>query len=70
MEAKHGARYIGAGNFWNGIPARDLSPDEWNAIDGETQKALVEAKIFEVDSTSTGKAKRATAESGDATATK
>ena len=43
-----GAKYIGGGDFLNGVPARDMSADEWEALDPEQQKQAVKLGLFEV----------------------
>lgn len=32
--------------FWQGIPARDLTPDEWNAIADEVKKDLLSLGLY------------------------
>ncbi len=42
------ARYTGNGEFYNGIPARDLSAEEYAAL-SEEQKALVDSgRVYEI----------------------
>lgn len=48
--ASTGARYVG-GDYWPGIPARDLTPAEWAAIDPETRARLIELGLYVVDNT-------------------
>ena len=38
--------YNSAAGFWQGVPARDLTPDEWTAIDAETRKTLVTLGLY------------------------
>ena len=45
MKQKDGLRYVGAGAFLVGVPARDLEPDEVEAYGGE--KALLASKLYE-----------------------
>ena len=41
-------RYIGSDDeFITGIPARDLTPDEWRALTDEQRRAAVESKLYE-----------------------
>lgn len=46
MEIK--ARYIGAGEFWNGIPARDLSNEDYAALTEEQRRLVDSGKLYEV----------------------
>ncbi len=41
-------KYIGKGSFVQGIPARDLTKDEWDAFSKERQKSLVNAGLYKV----------------------
>jgi hypothetical protein len=36
------------GSFIPGVPARDLTPDEWAALDKETQKLCLTSKLYAV----------------------
>lgn len=40
-------RYIGNGNRWPTVPARDLSADEWAALDAEMQALVISLKLYE-----------------------
>ena len=40
----------GAPQFVFGVPARSLTPDEWDALDAETQDAVRAAPFYEVRS--------------------
>ncbi len=46
---KFSAVYIGGGAFIQGIPARDLSKKEWDALSKEKQQALKDQGIVEVN---------------------
>ena len=39
-------KYIGNGNYYQGIPARDLSADEWKAIPRRKRKVLVDLGLY------------------------
>ncbi len=39
------ARYTGAGRFYDGVPARDLSPEEYAAL-SEEQRRLVDSGVI------------------------
>ena len=39
-------KYIGNGSYYQGIPARDLSDDEWKAIGRHKRKRLVELGLY------------------------
>lgn len=39
-------KYIGNGNYYQGIPARDLTEDEWEAISRRKRKRLVELGLY------------------------
>ena len=39
-------KYTGNGNYYQGIPARDLSEDEWKAIGKRKQKTLVDLGLY------------------------
>lgn len=41
-------RYIGDGNFLTGIPARDLSLEEWGELSGVIQVALIGQGLYEL----------------------
>ncbi len=45
---KFSAVYIGGGAFIQGIPARDLSKKEWDALSKAKRDALISAGIMEV----------------------
>ena len=40
-------RYIGNGDRWPTVPARDLTAEEWQAIDAETQALVMRLKLYE-----------------------
>lgn len=46
MEIK--ARYIGAGNYYNGIPARDLTDSEYAALSPEQKRLVDSSKLYEL----------------------
>lgn len=46
--APSGVHYIGAGRWLNGIPARDMSADEWGAIDPELRAQALALGLYEV----------------------
>ncbi len=35
--------------YWQGVPARDLTQDEWQALPKELQKHLVEIGMYKVE---------------------
>ena len=39
-------KYIGNGSYYQGIPARDLTEDEWQAIPRRKRKRLVELGLY------------------------
>jgi hypothetical protein len=45
--ADSGVRYVGDGAFIQGVPARDLTAEEWAAVPSELQTMAVAARIFE-----------------------
>lgn len=53
--------FIGGDSYLPGVPARDLSDDEWNALPAETQEAADRLKLY-------AKAKADPAEKSDAPA--
>lgn len=42
------ARYVGAGSYWPGVPARDLTVDEWAALSAETKEIVLHNKLYRV----------------------
>lgn len=44
-----GARYVGDGNYILGVPARDLTAGEWDALPEERRRVCLAAGVFEVD---------------------
>lgn len=40
-------RYIGDGAFWPGIPARDLTREEWDALEPEHREQILAHKLYE-----------------------
>ena len=40
-------RYIGNGAYLVGVPARDLTVDEWAALDDETRATALALKLYE-----------------------
>jgi len=42
------AVYVGGGKFINGIPARDLTADEWASFSSEERDYFVKLGIYEV----------------------
>jgi hypothetical protein len=43
-QAHSGAKYVGDGSFMVGIPQRDLSQAEWDAVTPDIQDALIDRK--------------------------
>jgi hypothetical protein len=43
------ALYIGEGAYWQGIPARDLTDDEWQALPADTRKLLLDLGLYQAD---------------------
>lgn len=41
-------RYIGAGEFVQGVPARDLTRVEWDALDTDTQALVLALGLYEL----------------------
>lgn len=41
-------RYIGGGDFLHGVPARDLTRAEWDAIDTDTQALALALGLYEL----------------------
>lgn len=41
-------RYIGAGEFYQGIPARDLTDADWAQLSQEQQTAVANSPLYEV----------------------
>ena len=60
MAKRQGAKYIGNGHFWPGVPARDLENGEWEAIDEVIRQALLEFKLYSI-----GKPKKSKSEKED-----
>jgi len=42
------AIYVGAGRFILGVPARDLTAQEWDALPPETQELAMREKIYQI----------------------
>lgn len=40
-------RYVGNGDHFSGIPARDLTKDDVDGLDSETKKALTKSGVYE-----------------------
>lgn len=40
-------RYIGGGAYLLGVPARDLEPEEWDALGPELQAVALERHLYE-----------------------
>ena len=47
IQTQTGATYIGGGNFVEGVPARDLTPSEWGALDVNTQALLKDLNLYQ-----------------------
>ena len=46
---KYFARFLGGDQrFWNGVPAKDLTEEQWNKIDEELQDTLLQIKLYEL----------------------
>lgn len=39
-------KYIGAGEFYNGIPARDLNENDWLALTDEQKKLVRQSRLY------------------------
>jgi hypothetical protein len=39
-------KYIGSGEFFIGIPARDLMEEDWERLDEEQQKMVTASQIY------------------------
>ena len=42
------ARYTGSGEYWNGIPARDLTSKEYEALDDDRRRLVDSGRLYEV----------------------
>lgn len=42
------AQYIGIGEFYAGIPARDLSDEDWRALTPAQQALVKESPLYEI----------------------
>lgn len=42
------AKYKGDGEFYHGIPARDLDEDEWQVLDNEQRQLLRSSALYDV----------------------
>jgi hypothetical protein len=42
------ARYTGDGAFFDGVPARDLTREEWDAVPRVIRDAIVSSKLYEL----------------------
>ena len=42
-------RYVGDGSFLLGVPARDLTAEEWAALSAEQQAAVLYAGVYVVE---------------------
>lgn len=40
------ARYVGAGEYWPGVPARDLTVSEWTGLDPATRQAVLTNGLY------------------------
>jgi hypothetical protein len=41
------AKYVGDGSeFLNGVPARDLTDEDWNRLTEEQQDAVINSRIY------------------------
>lgn len=40
--------YIGFGAFWPGVPARDMTADEWAALTEDTRARVLEMNLYQV----------------------
>lgn len=43
-------KYIGNGDYVMGIPARNLTVEEWESLPEETRQALMAQKLYELSS--------------------
>jgi hypothetical protein len=42
-------RFLGGNErFWTGVPARDMTAEDWGKVDTETQNTLIEIKLYEL----------------------
>lgn len=46
MAEPTGVRYIGAGDYLPGVPARDLTADEWAALGADTQALALSLGLY------------------------
>lgn len=42
------AKYVGAGDYLNGIPARDLTEADWAQLTSEQQVAVATSPLYEI----------------------
>lgn len=40
-------RYVGEGGFLGGVPARDLTEEDWAALDAEQREAVEASDLYE-----------------------
>ncbi len=43
------AKYVGAGEFHSGIPRRDLTADDWAALDAARQALVMASPLYETE---------------------
>lgn len=43
------ARYVGRGEFFDGIPTRDLTRKEFNALAPEQRDLILSSKLYEIN---------------------
>ena len=47
MKVKY--KYIGGGEFHHGIPARDLTEDDWAALAEEQQQLVAHSPLYKIE---------------------
>ncbi len=45
---KQVVRYVGDGKFLHGVPARDMSMDEWNALDENLRVLALKLGLYQL----------------------
>lgn len=41
-------RYAGGGDYWPGVPARDLDAEEWVALPEDLRRLLLALRLYEI----------------------
>ena len=43
-----GVKYIGDGAFIEGVPARDMTPEEWQALEAEKRETALKLRLYRI----------------------